>query len=172
MLDRIPIIGRRLSQPRQERQQPMVVNNPPANFQRKSMSGPIQTMEEKNLELLLCLNVPDRHDLPNRYFSLAGEPARHLQLTNIYSESVLDKISRWSTDLICVGSWDAEQYFDERQMKFMSYVASLKSVSYSGHPTERQSLNEQRLTQTQRVQYDAPPRESSSFLMGMMGGGR
>jgi hypothetical protein len=128
----------------------------------------VKTPEEKTLDRLLCLNIPVRQHT-NKYFAMAGDPAYHASLTQIFSPWILERINRWHSDMLRVGWWSADEYFDYRQIKYINFLIALKSVTFAGHSTEREQLTTNRIVQDiNQSSGNTSPRESTSFLYGLM----
>jgi hypothetical protein len=141
---------------------------------RSGAINPLKTPDEKYLEKLLNPSVPvDRSQLPHvkRNWLLASEAAVHLQLTNIPDPGMLFMLQNMVTDLFRVGAWDADEYFDQRQLKLESTIMMLKSIGYTKNPRERDALNESRFVNTVRDER-ARPRESTGFVDGLIAGRR
>ncbi len=132
----------------------------------------LKTQDERYFEKLLNPGVPSERKHLNDKWVLASEAARHLQLTNIYDEKRLFYFEVWVDDLFTVASWDADEYFDERQLQFFAEIAMHKSVSWTGAPRERDALNETRLVSTMKSDRQTRPTETSSFIGGFLAGRR
>jgi len=139
-----------------------------ASQNQQRQMNPLKTPEEKTLDRLLCLNIPQK-DHTNKYWSMGGESSYHASLTQVFSPWILERINRWHSDLLRVGSWSADEYFDYRQMKYTNFIAVLKSVTFAGHSTEREHLTTNRIVQDiNQSSGNTAPRETQSFMYGLL----
>lgn len=132
---------------------PMEGNYPP----------PMKSLTEQQMDRLLNPDVPKRAHL-DRYWSFVGDAARHMELTNIPDRETMQKLEDMATDIRRVAMWDAEKYFEERQMTFFTRLMLLKSAGWTKNSRERDALNESRLTNEMRDNRNPPPKEHGGFL--------
>jgi hypothetical protein len=122
-----------------------------------------KTLTEKQMHLLLNPEVPRNENL-DRYWSFSREAARHLQLTNIPNPFDMRRLEEITTDILRIGAWDADEYFDERQLRFFTRILMLKSAGWTKNNRERDALNESRLTSEMRDNRNPPAKEHGGFL--------
>lgn len=110
---------------------------------------------ERQMETLLKPDLPKKGPL-EKLWIFSGEATRHVQLTNIPTENDKHRFDRNVNDLLRVATWDADDYLDLQQAKFLvTKVLAAKSIGYTRMPRERDALNENRITQT--IRDDRPP---------------
>jgi len=116
-----------------------------------------KALGERQMETLLKPDLPIRSGGPlKKLWIFSGEATRHIQLTNIPSESEMRRFNRGINDIMRVATWDADDYLDAQQAKFLvCKVLAPKSIAYTRMPRERDALNENRITQT--IRDDRPP---------------
>lgn len=110
---------------------------------------------ERQMETLLKPDLPKKGPL-EKLWIFSGEATRHVQLTNIPTENDKRRFDRNVNDMLRVATWDADDYLDLQQAKFLvTKVLAAKSIGYTRMPRERDALNENRITQT--IRDDRPP---------------
>lgn len=122
-----------------------------------------KTMTEKQMHLLLNPEVPRKDNL-DRYWAFSQKAARHLQLTNIPNPFEFRKLEEMITDILRIAAWDADEYFDERQLRFFTRIMMYKSAGWTHNNRERDALNESRLTSEMRDNRNPPAKEHGGFL--------
>ena len=172
----IPIIGKlmggnRTSLPQRPPQEPTLAEQTmrAQMGQPRGPKQPMQTPEQQHLRMLLEPGI-DTKERPHlkRHYLLAEEAARHLALANITDPFEYQKLNRLITDQFVVASWDAPEYFEERQLKLFSRIQLSKSIGWTKNSRMIDSLNEQRITQNIRAEQNTGPRESVGFLQGIL----
>ena len=169
----IPIISRLIGKP--QRQQQVQQGNPTLdNIRAQALNqtrgmGPLKTPEQHHLEMLLNPDIPKRPHL-EKFYSLAQDCARHLELTNIPDPSEMYKMNIFVSDLFRIASWSAPEYFEERQLKFVQRILLLKSAGWTKNSRMIDSLNEQRIHQHILAEQNTGPRETQGFIAGLLGG--
>jgi hypothetical protein len=124
-----------------------------------------KTKTERELHLLLDPNAPDVPHV-NKFYSLVGGSGIHQELANIADPIIYYRLRRTVSDLFCVGSWDADEYFEQRQIRFLSELLLTKSIGWTKNSRERDAINEFRQTNTIRDDRPQMPRESPGFFHG------
>ena len=171
----LPIIGKllgggnRQQPPPQQREPSLAEQSMRAQMSQPRMPKQMQTPEQQHLKMLLEPGI-DTKERPHlkRHYLLAEEAARHLALANITDPFEYQKLNRLITDQFVVASWDAPEYFEERQLKLFSRIQLSKSIGWTKNSRMIDSLNEQRITQNIRAEQNTGPRETHSFLQGLM----
>lgn len=111
---------------------------------------------ERQMETLLKPDLPVKKGPLEKLWIFSGEATRHVQLTNIPTEADKRRFDRNVNDILRVATWDADDYLDLLQAKFLvTKVLAAKSIGYTRMPRERDALNESRITQT--IRDDRPP---------------
>lgn len=124
---------------------------------------PTKSLTEQQMDRLLNPDVPNKPHL-DRYWAFVGKAARHMELTNIPSPKEMQQLEDMATDIRRVAMWDAEEYFEERQMTFFTRLMLYKSAGWTRNSRERDALNESRLTSEVRDNRNPPPKEHGGFL--------
>jgi hypothetical protein len=146
----------------QDTQQPQSATGPRAGYPQMQ-----PTRDERYLDFLLNPCIPRNRPHLEKFWPLATEASKHLQLTKITDPGTLFRLKRAITDLYRVADWDAPEYFEQRCLKFFSDIQMLKSVTYSTGMREREALVACTVSNIVRDDRTPPPKESSSFLGGM-----
>lgn len=129
-----------------------------------------KTKDERYLEYLLHPATPDNLPELDKFYSLAGEAAKHLELANIADPVMYQRLRRSVTDLFRIAAWSAPEYFRQRQLKFEAELLMTKSVGWTKNARERDALNETRNSMAIRDDRPVQPRESHGFLQGFFRG--
>jgi hypothetical protein len=128
---------------------------------------PRPTKDERYLQFLLGAGLPKARPHLEKHWLLASEVVKHLQLTNFPDKESYQKFKQMLTDQFRVGGWDADEYFDELQLKRFGNLMAQKSISWTRVPRERDALNEDRHTTVVRDDRTPIPRESPTLIGGM-----
>lgn len=123
----------------------------------------VKSLTEKQMNLLLNPDVPRKPHL-DKYWAFADKAARHLELTNIPNPYEFQKLEDMATDIRRIGAWDAQKYFEERQLAFFTRIMMFKSAGWTKNSRERDALNENRMTSEMRDNRNPPPTEHGGFL--------
>lgn len=129
--------------------------------------GPRPTKDERYLQFLLGAGLPRAKPHLEKHWLLASEVVKHLQLTNFPDWNSYYKFKQMLTDQFRVAGWDADEYFDELQLKRFGNLMAQKSISWTKVPRERDALNEDRHTTVVRDDRTPIPRESHGIMAGM-----
>lgn len=132
---------------------------------RRGYPGMEKTKDERSIEYLLHPKTPATKHI-NKFYALAGESAIHQELANIADPTIYYRLRRTVTDLFRIGAWDADEYFEQRQVRFLSELFLTKSIGWTRNSRERDALNEFRQTSTIRDDRPQQPRESHGFIQG------
>lgn len=128
-----------------------------------------KTKDERYLEYLLHPAAPPNPHV-TKFYTMAGEAAKHLELANIADPVMYQRLRRSVTDLFRIAAWDAPEYFEQRQLKFEAELLMTKSVGWTKNARERDALNETRNSMAIRDDRPVQPRESHGFLQGFFRG--
>ena len=132
---------------------------------KRGYPGMEKSKDERSVEYLLHPKTPPTPHI-NKFYALAGESAIHQELANIADPVIYYRLRRTVTDLFRIGAWDADEYFEQRQVRFLSELFLTKSIGWTRNSRERDAINEFRQTNTIRDDRAAPPRESPGFIQG------
>lgn len=132
---------------------------------KRGYPGMEKSKDERSVEYLLHPKTPPTPHI-NKFYALAGESAIHQELANIADPVIYYRLRRTVTDLFRIGAWDADEYFEQRQVRFLSELFLTKSIGWTRNSRERDAINEFRQTNTIRDDRAVPPRESPGFIQG------
>lgn len=136
---------------------------------RRSYPDIEKTKDERYLEYLLHPATPKNRHI-EKFYTMAGDAAKHLELANISDPVMYQRLRRSVTDLFRIAAWDADEYFEQRQLKFETELLMSKSIGWTKNARERDALNETRNAMSIRDDRPQQPRESQGFLQGFFRG--
>lgn len=135
----------------------------------KNYPGLEKTKDERYLDYILNPKSPDNPHI-SKFYAFASDAAVHLQLANIPDPTIYYRFRRGVVDLFRTAAWDADEYFEQRQLKFETELLMTKSIGWTKNTRERDALNENRSNMIIRDDRPQQPRESPGFIQGFFRG--